>query len=350
MESMLFFPVLVVSFAISLGLTPISRQIAMRLGVVDKPNHRKIHHDHKPLMGGLAIYVAFTVSVLLFSPPTETSQLLAVLGGAALVALIGLIDDRYNLGIRIRLIAVSFAAIGIVLADIRFEFFPSLPLLNALLTIFWILAITNAVNFLDNMDGLSSGLSSIAAFFFLMIAIHESQILVSLLAAAILGSAVGFLSYNFAPAATFMGDMGALTLGFVLSVIAIKLQMVVPPISPSWAVPVLVMGLPAFDINLVIMTRIYERRQLGEAGKDHTSHRLMAAGLGQRQTLFILYFACVFFGLMGYAITILESNQHRWLLVSLMVVFVVLLYGFMFTIRRKYQGITPATAKSQSVA
>src|SRR5262247_2426592 len=110
-EIMQFVPILVVGFALSLGLTPLSRQIAMRLGVVDKPNHRKIHQDHKPLMGGLAIYVAFAVSLLLFSPPKYIVELGAVLSGAAFLAVIGLADDRYNLGIRVRLVAMTLATL-----------------------------------------------------------------------------------------------------------------------------------------------------------------------------------------------------------------------------------------------
>src|SRR5690606_33195836 len=207
-DSMQFVPILVFGFAASLGLTPLSRQIAMRLGVVDKPSQRKIHLDNKPLMGGLAIYVAFTLSLLLFSPPAHLVQFGALLAGAALLALVGLLDDRYNLGIRIRLVVQVVAALTVIAAGIHISLFKT-SWLDYPLTVLWIVTLTNAVNFLDNMDGLTAGLSAIAAAFFMAIAYTEGLTLVSSLAAAVLGSAVGFLVYNFNPASTFMGDMGA---------------------------------------------------------------------------------------------------------------------------------------------
>lgn len=339
METLQFFPALVLGFAASLGLTPLSRQIAMRLGVVDKPNQRKIHHDHKPLMGGLAIYLAFALAILLFSPPRHVVQLGAVLAGSAFVALIGLLDDRYNLGIRVRLIAVFIAATGVYASGVSFaptDFWP----INYIITVFWILAITNAVNFLDNMDGLAAGTSSVAAFFFLLIAIVHQLSLVSVLAAALLGSAVGFLIYNFAPSSTFMGDMGALTLGFVLSVLGIKLDMIAPPLDPAWFAPLFVLALPAFDINLVVWTRISEGRSPGEAGKDHTSHRLMARGLSHRKTAVVLYAACGLFGLAALTITV-APPEYGWLLVGVCAGLVAIFYAKMIQYRRKYQRPQP---------
>lgn len=297
MDAMQFVPILVVGFAASLGLTPVSRQIAMRLGVVDKPSQRKIHQDHKPLMGGLAIYLALALSLILFSPPQHLVELGAVLAGAAFLALIGLLDDRYNLGIRIRLIAMTIAALGLVAAGIRIEMFRN-PLIDIPLTVLWVLTVTNAANFMDNMDGLTAGLSATAAGFFMLIALTQGLTLVSTLAAALLGSAIGFLIYNFNPSSIFMGDMGALVLGFVLAVLGIKLKFDQPP-DVTWMVPLFVLALPLFDITLVVTTRILEGRSPAQAGKDHTSHRLMSMGLSQRQTIFVLYGACLLFGTLG---------------------------------------------------
>src|SRR5262249_54454856 len=137
MDPMQFVPILVVGFAAALGLTPVSRQIAMRLGVVDAPNHRKIHHDHKPLMGGLAIYLAFAVSLLLFSPPQYLKELGAILAGSAFLALVGLLDDRYNLGIRVRLVAMTIAAIGLVSGGIQIRLFGA-QWIDVPVTIFWV--------------------------------------------------------------------------------------------------------------------------------------------------------------------------------------------------------------------
>ncbi len=270
----------------------------MRLGVVDKPGQRKIHLDHKPLMGGLAIYVALALALLLFSPQQYLTELGAVLAGAGVLALVGLLDDRYTLGIRVRLFMMAAAAVILVLAGIQIRLFGT-PWIDMPLTVLWVMAITNAVNFLDNMDGLAAGLTAIAAGFFLLIALSQGLTLVSSLAAGLLGSAVGFLAYNFNPASTFMGDMGALVLGFVLAVLGIKLEFGVQPLSVTWMVPIFVLALPIFDIHLVVFTRLMEGRSPGEAGKDHTSHRLMGIGFSQRVTLFLLYGMCLLFGTVG---------------------------------------------------
>jgi UDP-GlcNAc:undecaprenyl-phosphate GlcNAc-1-phosphate transferase len=335
MDSLQFFPALVVGFAASLGFTPLSRQIAMRLGVVDKPNYRKIHHDHKPLMGGLAIYLAFGLAVILFAPPQHIVELGAMLAGASLLAVIGLLDDRYNLSARTRFIAMGIAASGMIAAGVQLDWFHT-PLLDYPLTLFWIIAITNALNFLDNMDGLTAGLSAISAGVFLAIALSQGLILVSILAAALLGSAIGFLAYNFNPASTFMGDMGALVLGFVLSILAIKIDYWAQPPSAAWAIPLLALAMPIFDINLVIFTRLAEKRSPLEAGKDHTSHRLMALGLTQRKTLIVMYIGAVFFGGVALALTV-ASPTLAWVIVGLCAALIGAMYALMISIRRNFQ-------------
>lgn len=335
-----FIPILIVGFATSLGLTPLTRQIAMRLGVVDKPNQpRKTHKDHKPMMGGLAIYLGLTISVLLFSPPQQYQELITIVAGAGLLAFIGLLDDRYNLSWRLRF-GVQFLAAGVlVLSGIQIRLFGT-QLIDIPVTLIWVVALTNATNFLDNMDGLTAGLSSIAAGWFLVIALMQEQVLVSLLAAAILGSAVGFLTYNFAPSSTFMGDMGALPLGFLLATLAIKLNFAAQPLSVTWMIPILVLALPIFDINLVVWTRISEGRSPTEAGRDHTSHRIQALGFNARQTLFVLYLMCLVFGGMGLLISATPPDM------GLKIGFVglatlALLYAIMIWIRQKYQKGTP---------
>lgn len=297
MDAMQFVPILVVGFAASLGLTPLSRRIAMRLGVVDKPSQRKIHQDHKPLMGGLAIYAAFALSLLLFSPPQHLRELGAILAGTAFLALVGFLDDRYDLGIRVRLVAMIIAALGLVASGVQIQLFRT-PFIDVPLTVLWVLTLVNATNFMDNMDGLTAGFTAIAAGFFVLIAFTQGLTLVSSLAAALMGSAVGFLIYNFNPSSIFMGDMGALVLGFVLAVLGIKLKFQQPP-NVAWMVPLLVLALPLFDISLVVVTRLLEGRSPAQAGKDHTSHRLMSIGFSQRQTIFILYGACLIFGALG---------------------------------------------------
>jgi len=303
-----YIPIMIFGFVTSLGLTPLTRQIAMRLGVVDKPNApRKTHKDHKPMMGGLAIYAALTLSVLLFSPLQHIRELIAIVSGAGMLALVGLVDDRYELSWRLRFAVQFLAAALLVLNGIQIRLF-GLALVDIAVTLIWVVALTNATNFLDNMDGLTAGLSMIAAGFFLLIAILQGQILVSLLAAAIFGSAAGFLAYNFAPSSTFMGDMGALPLGFLLATLAIKLHFANHPLTISWMIPVLVLALPIFDINLVVWTRLAEGRSPAQAGRDHSSHRIQALGFNARQTLFILYGLCILFGSIGLIVSVAQTN------------------------------------------
>ena len=308
--SLQFIPIMIVGFAAALGLTPITRQIALRLKVVAAPSKRNIHAGDMPLMGGAAIYAAFVLSILLFSPPDYLLELGAIAGGTTLLAWIGYLDDRRDLSPRLRLLVMTLAALGAVLSGLQIRLFGT-DWIDVPLTLFWIVALINAVNWIDNMDGLAAGSAAIAAGFFLLIAVTQGQILVSMLAAAIFGSVIGFLTYNFNPSSTFMGDMGAYTLGFVLAVLAIKLKFAAQPLNVTWMVPIFALALPIIDINLAILTRLVERRPLMQAGKDHVSHRIMSVGFSQRQTLLILYSFSLLFGVAAVAISQLDAAQAR---------------------------------------
>lgn len=303
-----FIPIMIVGFGAALCLTPLTRQIAMRLGVTAAPNKRNIHSRHVPLMGGAAIYVAFVLSALLFSPPDHLVELGAIVAGATLLALIGYLDDRRHLSPRIRLAVMTVAALVATATGVQIRLFNH-GLIDIPLTLFWIVALINAVNWIDNMDGLAAGTAAIAAGFFLLLALSQGQVLVSMLAAALFGSAVGFLIYNFNPSSTFMGDMGAYTLGFVLAVLAIKLKFAAQSLNVTWMVPVFVLALPIVDMNLAIATRLLERRPLMLAAKDHIAHRLLNLGLSQRKTLALLYCFSIAYGLLALIISQAETNQ-----------------------------------------
>lgn len=289
-------PVALVGFAVSLGLTPLTRQLARRLGFLDKPGGRKIHGTPMPLLGGLAIYGAFVIALLLFPHwPQYLLELGTILVGATWLAVIGLIDDRRNLSPWIKFPAQFLAAGGVIVAGVQVDIF-HVPVLDALLTFFWIVGIINATNFLDNMDGLAAGLSGIASAFFFILAVSQGQEFVAALSAALCGSAIGFLIYNFNPATTFMGDMGSLVLGFVLAVLGIKLHFYRQSLAVSWFIPLLVLGLPLFDTSLVVFTRLREGRSPVRGAKDHTSHRLAVLGFSQRQAVITQYVVCVLLG------------------------------------------------------
>ena len=330
-----FIPIMIVGFAAALCLTPLTRQIAMRLGITAKPTGRNIHAGHIPLMGGAAIYFAFVLSILLFSPPRYLVELGAIVAGTTLLAWIGYLDDRRPLSPRLRLLAMTVAALFVIASGVQIRLFGIAPL-DIALSWFWIVALVNALNWIDNMDGLAAGTAAITSAFFLFIALTQGQSLVSMLAAAIFGSAIGFLTYNFNPSSTFMGDMGAYTLGFVLSIVAIKLKFSAQPLNLTWMVPVLVLALPILDINLAIFTRVLERRSLMLGGKDHVSHRLFRAGLSQRQVLLLLYLFSIAFG--AAAVFVSQSPPQPALIVGglalglLGMIFLALVY-----LRRRYQ-------------
>ena len=308
-----FVPTMIASFVLALLLTPIARRLAYRFNVLDQPSGRKVHTTTTPYMGGLAIYGGLVLALLLFTPSDYLVEMLVIAAGASWLALIGLIDDRRGLGFKVKLLAQVLAAIGLVLAGVSINVL-HVPLVDALLTVIWVVALTNALNFLDNMDGLAAGLAGIAAGFFFIMAVGEGQGLVASLAAAICGAAIGFLVFNFNPASIFMGDMGSQVLGFVLAVLAIKLRFSTPLSIATWSVPVIVLGLPIFDISLVVFTRLREGRSPAEAGKDHTSHRLAQMGLGNRNAVLVLYGVCLALG--GIALVVSRSTPQTALIIA----------------------------------
>jgi UDP-GlcNAc:undecaprenyl-phosphate GlcNAc-1-phosphate transferase len=309
-----FVPTMIVGFVAALVLTPVARLVARRFGVMDQPSGRKVHTTATPLMGGLAIYGGMVVALLLFSPRQYLVETLVIAAGASWMALVGLVDDRSGMGFRVKLLAQVLAGLGVALAGSGVSL-TRVPVLDAVITILWIAAITNAVNFLDNMDGLAAGLTGIASGFFFILAVGEGQGLVASLAAAICGAAIGFLIFNFNPASIFMGDMGSQVLGFMLAVLAIKLRFETPLSIATWSVPLIVLGLPIFDITLVIFTRLREGRSPAEAGKDHTSHRLAQMGLSNRNAVLVLYGVCVVLGVMAILVNRAGPNAALGLVV-----------------------------------
>jgi UDP-GlcNAc:undecaprenyl-phosphate GlcNAc-1-phosphate transferase len=291
------------ALAMAVGVTPVVRRVALRLGVMDQPSARKVHLEPIPLLGGLAIYGAFIAALLLFGNRFRLNELISILVGASLMSFLGVWDDRRGLSPLFKLIGQLLAASILVVTGVHIGTFPW-EALNIALTVGWVVIITNAINLLDNMDGLSGGIGAVASIFFLLLAAMNGQYLVGALAAALLGACLGFLVYNFNPASIFMGDTGALFLGFMLAATAIKLRFPEGVQIVTWMVPVLILGLPLFDTTLVIISRL--RRGLNPLttpGKDHVSHRLVAMGYTRREVVLICYLACAALGIIALFIT-----------------------------------------------
>jgi UDP-GlcNAc:undecaprenyl-phosphate GlcNAc-1-phosphate transferase len=273
---------------LALGVTPLMRRLALRLGVTDQPNARKIHSNPVPLLGGAAIYLAFIVALLVFGDRRYVSEVVGIFVGASLVSFMGVVDDRWGLGSYVKLGGQLLAAGILIASGVQVNLFGTW--LDVAITVIWVVGITNAMNLLDNMDGLSGGIASIAAVFFTLLAALSDQYLVGALAAALAGACVGFLIYNWNPAHIFMGDTGSLFIGFLLSAVAIKLRFPSNSNTITWMIPVLVLCVPIFDTTLVFISRLRRgKNPLTTPGKDHISHRLAFLTGSRREAVLICY-------------------------------------------------------------
>ncbi len=283
-----FFLIFAVALLFSVIATPLARRLALTTGIVDAPSSRKLHTEPTPLLGGAAIYAAFVVALLLFGRRAEVRQMIAILVGATSVSIIGVVDDARGLNPSLKLLGQLGAAAIIIVSGLRVHLFPW-EAVNIALSLLWIIGITNALNLLDNMDGLTGGVAAIGAAHFLLLAALNGQYLVGALSAALLGACIGFLRYNFNPASIFMGDTGALFIGFVLAAVGIKLRFTNTYVV-TWMVPLVVLLLPIFDTTLVVVSRLRRRANpFTLPGKDHLSHRLVALGLTRREAVLVCW-------------------------------------------------------------
>ncbi|NWJ95271.1 MAG: undecaprenyl/decaprenyl-phosphate alpha-N-acetylglucosaminyl 1-phosphate transferase [Chloroflexi bacterium] len=299
----------VLSLVFGLVGTPLVRRFALRIGIVDAPNARKIHASPVPLLGGGAIYLAFMITLLALSYwalPFYILQLGAMVLGGSFMFIIGLLDDKWGLSPKVKLVAQFLATLWLIIAGVQIEALPN-ELLNIGATFLWVVLITNAINFLDNMDGLSAGVATIASAFFFLTAYLSGQWLVAAIGAALAGAAIGFVYHNFGiikqRSAIFMGDSGSLFLGYLLAAIAIKLRFPSNTSFVTWMVPVLILGLPLFDISLVMISRLRRHISPLRGGRDHTSHRLVTLGLTKREAVLVIYMACGGLGVTALVVT-----------------------------------------------
>ena len=327
----------IVSFAFTFATTPLVRRFAFKIGAIDIPkDNRRMHKKPTPRIGGLAIIFGFTVATLCFAQPSR--QLYGTLAGAAIIAVMGVIDDCKNLPAKLKFVIQIIAALVVVFAgDIKIDVFTNpnflsdnpywvLPeWLSVTLTVIWIVFITNAVNFIDGLDGLAAGVSAIMSISLVFISIRVGVYSIAILGIALMGSCFGFLPFNFNPAKIFMGDTGSTFLGFMLATLSIqgvfKSYAVI-----SFAVPLLILGLPLFDALFAMIRRILRGQSPMTADRGHLHHRLVDMGFSQKQTVFILY---AISGVLGItAVLLAESGVLRALLLVICVL-ILLLIGSM---------------------
>ena len=286
--------VLVASLLLSLVLTPVALALALHLDIFDHPGPAKAHGKAVPYLGGAAIVVSFAavtlVATVLRPPPSGALQLAGFLGLGVLLAIVGLVDDiRGGLSPWLRL-GLELAA-GLAVWSMGYAAHltgVSREHLTPLSQCSWVAGVTNAFNLLDNMDGLSAGVTSIAALSIFGIAWLQHRYLVAALAVALAGCAAGFLRHNFHPARIYMGDAGSLFLGFMIAVLLLKLRANAPT-RVEVAVILAVPGVALFDTTLVMVSRVLHRRNPFIGGQDHTSHRLVYFGLSVRKAVTVTY-------------------------------------------------------------
>jgi UDP-GlcNAc:undecaprenyl-phosphate/decaprenyl-phosphate GlcNAc-1-phosphate transferase len=301
----------------SLALTIPVRAFALRVGMVDLPGPRKVHLTPIPLLGGVAIYGAVVIAALFSFTGPARNQIAGILLGATLVAAIGVMDDRGWLHHQIKLFVGMPVAAGILLlSGIHAQLFTVLSngtaaaVLDSVLTVLWVVGITASFSILDHMDGLCAGIAAVASAFFAVLALANGQTLVTTLAAIVLGASAGFLRWNFKPAKIFMGDGGAMFLGFLMATLGLKLRLDHANHLSSWLAPVLILGATIFDTTLVTISR--SRRGLlpfATPGKDHAAHRLANLGLGHRGAVLLLYGIGIISGSAGVAVTALSARS-----------------------------------------
>jgi UDP-GlcNAc:undecaprenyl-phosphate/decaprenyl-phosphate GlcNAc-1-phosphate transferase len=281
---------------IVLLMTPLVRRLAVRTGAIDEPDERRVHVIATPRLGGVAIVIAFVVMLLLAGQGVGLGQPLeGVVAGALLIAGVGVVDDIIELPPFIKLLGQITAAAVAVSWGARITWLTD-PLGGMLhlgwlaipLTILWIVAVTNAINIIDGLDGLAAGVSAIVALTVLVVAAGRDASGVALLAAILAGATLAFLRFNFHPASIFMGDTGAMFLGYMLAAISVE-GTIKETTSIALVVPIVALGLPFFDTGFAIVRRTLSGKRMSEADRGHLHHRLLGLGLGQRQVALTLY-------------------------------------------------------------
>jgi len=332
MDTELIFLLLVtlgVSFLVSFAATPLVKQFAQRIGAMDVPkDERRMHNIPIARIGGLAIFFGFMSGVLLFSDIDR--ELRGILFGSVIIVVMAMIDDLINLKAWIKLIVQIVAALvaiwhGVVIEVISNpNIFSSNPWLvlgafSIPVTVIWIVAITNSVNYIDGLDGLAVGVSSISSISMLVIAILVSEPNVAVVMAALAGGCIGFMPYNLNPAKIFMGDTGALFIGYILATISIQGLFKFYAIM-SFAVPFLILALPIFDFVFAFFRRLLAGKNPMAADRGHVHHRLIDMGLNQKQAVAVMYVLSGILGLTAVGLTAIGELRAMLLIIGIIIV------------------------------
>ena len=305
-----------VAFLLAVLLTPVVSQAAWRAGIVDTPTEeRRLHARPTPLLGGLAIFAAIAIPAAALG---NDHGFWGIIAGAALMAMLGALDDIHPLHPAVKLggmaaIASIPAFLGITIDHVTLPFLGVFDLgwWQYPVTIIWIVAIANIVNFIDGMDGLAAGFCGIAALTFAVLAASLGREDAAAICAIVAGATLGFLRYNFHPATIFMGDAGALMLGYLLAAMAIQ-GVLKTAAAVSLVLPLVILALPILDTSFVIAKRLKYGRPIYEADRSHFHHRFANIGFSQRRAALYVYAWCVSLSAFALAVRFVPSHEDGW--------------------------------------
>lgn len=314
-----FIQVVCTAYVVALVLTPLTGYVLRRVGMLDHVKEGKLHERPVPRGGGIAIFIAFAVAVLL--PNYRDDAMKGVLIGAFVCLLVGMVDDVRGVPASIKLLTLVAVTLVMSRFGVRLNLFRSAPILDYAVTLLWIVGVTSAFNGMDNMDGLASGLAAIVSAMYLVIALQAFLMVgtetslswFGLLAAGLFGANLGFLVFNSKPAKIFMGDSGSFFLGFTLAALGVMGEWAENRLI-SCSIPVIILGVPIFDFAYILVARIVRgdtrnlRSVIEHCGLDHLSHRLMWMGFSQRQAVLFIYLVALCMGVSG----ILLRNSHSF--------------------------------------
>jgi len=321
---------------------PIIKRVARRYDIVAHPGGRRIHKKPTPEIGGMGILFGIIVAGLaqfafehflgwggfLSDARLSALNISAIAGGVLIIYLTGLIDDIVDLSPGLKLAGQTFAALIVALWGVNFDFLPNPfgganfgldPVSSTVITVFYLVAFANIINLIDGMDGLAAGITAIAATSLMFLATDVNQLSAALIAAMLVGACLGFLPYNFNPASIFMGDQGALLLGFLLGIISL-MGVMKTTAAIALAVPLLIVAIPVLDTFSAIIRRIRGKRSIQSADKGHVHHRLMRTGLNVRQTVMVVYMWSALLAVGAYAVRATPTTVRGLALVALLIV------------------------------
>jgi UDP-GlcNAc:undecaprenyl-phosphate GlcNAc-1-phosphate transferase len=336
----------IASFFVTIIVTPFVIKLAYRLNVTDKPNLRKVHSKIMPRMGGLAIFLGVLVGY--FVSGLYMEKVMSISFGALLIIILGLLDDKFELSAKIKFIAQILIATIVVRSGLHLEVnqlgIPFLGdvsvegnILGSIITVIWIVGITNAINLIDGLDGLSAGVSTIGIGTIAVLAFANDKLMILTFCLIIMGATIAFLFYNFHPAKIFMGDTGALFLGYSIAVLSL-LGAYKSVTLFSVVIPIIILGVPVFDTLTAVMRRIVNKRPISSPDREHLHHRLIDLGLSQRATVLLIYA----FGLLFSSAAILLSKATMWntvIIISVLLIVLEVIAEFLGIVHTGYRPI-----------